>query len=167
MKHVFLLVTLTLLASPFNLYGQKEIQIGRQIWMSENLNVNVFRNGDIIPEAKTSSEWETAAKNKQPAWCYYDNDPANGTKYGKIYNWYAVQDPRGLAPSGYHVPSERELFFLSAALDSIYGDEKSGPKMKTTSGWKECSGSRMNYRTNQYEDYINPGKKRQKTDAWD
>ena len=53
-------------------------------------------------------EWIKAAENKQPAWCYYDNNPANGTKYGKLYNWYAVSDPRGLAPIGYHLPSNEE-----------------------------------------------------------
>lgn len=79
------------------------VKIGNQVWMSENLNVSTFRNGDPIPEAKTNEEWDRAGANKQPAWCYYNNDPRNGAKYGKLYNWFAINDPRGLAPEGWHV----------------------------------------------------------------
>ncbi len=78
----------------------KEIKIGDQIWSTENLNVDKFRNGDPIPLVKTEDDWEKACDNKEPAWCYYDSDPANGEKYGALYNWYAVIDPRGLAPEG-------------------------------------------------------------------
>ena len=84
------------------------ITIGTQVWMTKNLDVATFRNGDPIPQAKTDEEWEKAGENQQPAWCYYDNDPANGAKYGKLYNWYAVNDSRGLAPVGYHIPSDAE-----------------------------------------------------------
>ena len=78
----------------------------------ENLNVDKFRNGDIIPEAKTNAEWSDANTNKTPAWCYYDNDPTNGEKHGKLYNWYAVNDSRGLAPTGYKIPTIKELMEL-------------------------------------------------------
>ena len=60
----------------------KSVKIGTQTWMTENLNVDRFRNGDLIPEAKTSEEWLHAGKNKQPAWCYYNNEISNGVKYG-------------------------------------------------------------------------------------
>lgn len=73
----------------------EEVKIGDQIWMTRNLNVDKFCNGDPIPETKTNEEWIKAGENGKPAWCYYDNDPANGEKYGKLYNWYAVNDPRG------------------------------------------------------------------------
>ncbi len=86
-------------------------------WMSENLNVDKFRNGDPIPEVKSTEEWLKAAENKQPAWCYYDNNPANGATYGKLYNWYAVNDPRGLAPIGYHIPSNNEW----SSFSDLYG----------------------------------------------
>jgi hypothetical protein len=98
--------------------------------MAENLNVSTFRNGDPIPEAKTDEEWKKAGKEGKPAWCYYENDPKNGAKYGKLYNWYAVNDPRGLAPAGWHVPSDAEWTTLGDQL----GDEASN-KMKSTSGW--------------------------------
>jgi uncharacterized protein (TIGR02145 family) len=106
--------------------------IGTQTWMSENLNVSIFRNGDSIPEAKTSDEWYDAGINGKPAWCYYNNDPKNGEKYGKLYNWYAVNDPRGLAPVGWHLPSDSNWKILSTSLG---GDLMAGKKMKNLSDW--------------------------------
>jgi len=110
------------------------VTIGTQVWMTKNLDVVTFRNGDPIPEAKSNEEWEKAGENKQPAWCYYDNDPANGAKYGKLYNWYAVTDSRGLAPVGYHVPSDAEWTILT---DFLGGQDAAGTKMKSKSGWAE------------------------------
>ena len=115
---------------PINL---KSVKIGNQVWTNENLNVDHFRNGALIPEAKTAEEWEAAGNAKRPAWCYYDNDPANRNKYGKLYNWYAVNDTRGLAPTGWHVPTDSEWTILSTYLG---GESVSGAKMKSTSGWK-------------------------------
>jgi len=114
--------------------ASKEVTIGKQVWMTKNLDVATFRNGDPIPEAKTDEEWERAGENKQPAWCYYKNDPANGAKYGKLYNWYAVNDPRGLAPAGYHIPSDAEWTKLTDFLD---GREVAGTKMKSKTGWSK------------------------------
>ena len=85
------------------------IVIGDQIWATQNLDVSTFNNGDQIPEAKTNEEWIKAGESKTPAWCYYGNDPASGRKYGKLYNWYVVSDPRGIAPDGFHVPSKTEF----------------------------------------------------------
>ncbi len=79
------------------------VEIDSQIWMAENLNTTVFRNGDTILGATTYEEWEKATINKQPAWCYPVKKSQNGEKYGKLYNWYAVNDPRGLAPEGWHI----------------------------------------------------------------
>lgn len=119
----------------------KEVKIGNQIWMAENLNVNKFRNGDSIPEAKTNKEWKTAAKEQKPAWCYHDNDPANGAKYGKLYNWYALNDPRGLAPEGWHVSRAEEWVQLTNFLGdenvTASKDHVAGVKMKSITGWPE------------------------------
>lgn len=112
----------------------KEVKIGNQIWMVENLNVDKFRNGNPIPQARTNEEWKKAADNKQPAWCYFDNDPANGSQYGKLYNWHAVNDPRGLATAGYHIPTDSEWTKLT---DYLGGEKEAGEKMKSTSGWNE------------------------------
>ena len=76
------------------------IKIGKQVWLSRNLNVAIFANGDSLIEAGTAMEWKEAVDKKQPAWCYYDNKSVNGTKYGRLYNWYAVHDSRGLCPAG-------------------------------------------------------------------
>jgi uncharacterized protein (TIGR02145 family) len=110
----------------------KNFVIGKQTWMSENLNVNHFRNGDQIPEAKTDEEWIKAGDNKQPAWCYYDNDPKNGETYGKLYNWYAVIDSRGLAPLGWRIPVKSDWSYL---IDYLGGGGSSNVKLKSTSGW--------------------------------
>ena len=90
----------------------KIVIIGNQIWMAENLNVNRFRNGDTIPEARTKEEWQRAGENKQPAWCNYDNYPENGKKYGKLYNWFAVIDPRDLAPNCWRLPHKNDIEIL-------------------------------------------------------
>jgi uncharacterized protein (TIGR02145 family) len=110
----------------------RTVKIGTQVWMGENLTVSYFRNGDAIPEAKTQEDWQKAGDEGKPAWCYYENDPANGEKYGKLYNWYAVNDPRGLAPEGWHVPSDAEWTKLTEYLG---GHKIAGARMKATSGW--------------------------------
>jgi uncharacterized protein (TIGR02145 family) len=108
------------------------VTIGNQIWTTKNLDVATFRNGDAIPQAKTNEEWEAAGDNKQPAWCYHENNTANGNKYGKLYNWYAVVDARGLAPIGYHIPTDDEWTVLSTFLG---GEDVAGKKMKSSFGW--------------------------------
>ena len=111
-----------------------EVKIGTQIWTSKNLDVSTFRNGEAIPEAKSEKEWVKAVESKQPAWCYYDNDIQNGKKYGKRYNCYAVNDSRGLAPKGYHIPSDAEWTVLT---DFLGGEFKAGDKMKSKTGWQK------------------------------
>ncbi len=86
----------------------KTVVIGNQTWMAENLNTDRFQNGDFILEVKTDEEWIYAGKNRIPAWKNYDNDPKKGSKYGKLYNFYAVSDPRGLSPTGWHIPNTVE-----------------------------------------------------------
>ena len=112
----------------------KEIKIGEQVWMAENLNVDKFQNGDPIPQAKTSEEWVQAAEKRKPAWCYYNFDSSNGTRYGKLYNWYAVDDQRGLAPEGWHVASTMDWYTLAKATG---GESYAGIQLKATSGWFE------------------------------
>jgi len=98
----------------------KTVLIGNKEWMNYNLNVDKFRNGDPIPRAETDEEWLEATKNKQPAWCYLDNDPLNGEKFGKLYNWYAVNDPRGLAPPGWKIPSDEDWTDLINFVSGSY-----------------------------------------------
>jgi uncharacterized protein (TIGR02145 family) len=90
----------------------KTFKINKQIWMAENLNVDKFRNGDTIPYARSETDWKLANEKKKPAFCYYQNDSANGKKYGKLYNWYAIIDKRGLAPVGWKLPNADDWFGL-------------------------------------------------------
>jgi uncharacterized protein (TIGR02145 family) len=83
---------------------QDSVKIGDFDWATRNLEITMFRNGDIIQEARSKDEWELASDNKIPAFCYFNNDPMN-QKYGKLYNFYAVSDPRGLAPEGWRIAS--------------------------------------------------------------
>ena len=102
------------------------IVIGTQQWMTQNLDVTTYRNGDIIPQVTDEDAWVELTTG---AWCYYNNDPATESIYGKLYNWYAVNDPRGLAPAGWHVPTVAEWTTLSNYLG---GNSVAGGKMKTT-----------------------------------
>jgi uncharacterized protein (TIGR02145 family) len=97
--------------------NMETVIIGTQEWTVKNLDVSRYRNGDIIPEVKDHKKW---VELKTGAWCYYNNDPANGKIYGKLYNWYAVNDPRGLAPEGFHVPSDTEWTILTDYLGGEY-----------------------------------------------
>lgn len=136
-----------------NIYDS--VVIGEQIWMINNLDVSVFRNGDTIFQAKTNEEWINATKNKIPAWCYYNNNEINQITNAeelaqsmvefreknwheevpydtseltiekarefyqkqnksiidcrKLYNWYAINDPRGIAPEGWTIPTRDDF----------------------------------------------------------
>jgi len=113
-------------------HSEETIRIETQVWMRKNLDVSWYENGDPIRYAPTSQEWNDATNKQEGAWCYYNNDPKNGAIYGKLYNWYAVNDSRGLAPVGYHIPSELEWYVLSEYLG---GDTIAGYKMKSETGW--------------------------------
>jgi uncharacterized protein (TIGR02145 family) len=149
MKLKYSLLLFTFLILLLNaLYAQnfKEVKIGSQTWMSKNLNVNKFRNGDVIREAKTQEEWDNAGKAQKPIWCYYKFDRKNELKYGKLYNWYAVNDKRGLAPIGWRVSSDRDWTLLS---DYLGGDDVSGWKLKSTKSWSNYNKSIGSYNEHQ------------------
>jgi uncharacterized protein (TIGR02145 family) len=102
------------------------ITIGIQVWTNKNLDVTTYRNGDVIPQVTNEAAWAGLTTG---AWCYYNNDAANGAIYGKLYNWYAVNDARGLAPAGWHLPTDAEWSTLGTYLG---GDAVAGKEMKTT-----------------------------------
>ena len=108
----------------------KTVKIGNQLWMAENLNLDKFRNGDPIPQAKTIEEWHKAGENGKPAWCY--NFYFVGEKKEKLYNWYAVNDQRGLAPQGWRIPSNEDWIVLT---DYLGGEDFAGTKMRSSYGW--------------------------------
>jgi len=106
------------------------IKIGSMIWTGKNLDVAHYRNGDTIPEVKDPEEWAALTTG---AWCYNENKQPNGITYGKLYNWYAVADTRGLAPNGWHVATDAEW---SELCDQFDGAENAGGALKATGAWK-------------------------------
>jgi uncharacterized protein (TIGR02145 family) len=131
------LITAIIITSCDN-FGYEQVKIGDQVWMKENLNVDKFRNGDPIPEAKTREEWIDAGLNNKPAWCYYGNDSLNSKKYGKLYNFHAVSDPRGLAPKGWKIPTADDWEIL---INNNGGYLDAAVKLKNTFGWDNKNGS--------------------------
>jgi len=105
-----------------NVYNWRKI--GTQSWMTENLRVTKYRNGENISDITDGSDWTAATFG---AWCDYDNLSANGTKYGHLYNWYAVNDNRKIAPVGWHVASFAEWTTL---INQLGGVNLAGGKLK-------------------------------------
>ena len=130
--------TITLTINPSIVAPLPNVTIGTQIWSSTNLDVTTYRDGTPIPQVTDPTAWANLTTG---AWCYYNNDPANGTIYGKLYNWYAVagiydaaslNDPslrKQLAPQGWHIPSDAEWTILT---DFLGGESVAGGKMKET-----------------------------------
>ena len=109
----------------------KTVKIGNQLWMAENLKVTHYRNGNTIPNVTSHRQWDRISTG---AFCSYNNDDANIATYGRLYNWFAIKDTRGLAPSGWHIPSDAEWQIL---VDYLGGNDIAGGKMKTgTSHWQ-------------------------------
>jgi uncharacterized protein (TIGR02145 family) len=134
------------------------VTIGTQVWTKENLNVKHYRNGDEIPEVQDSISWVNQTKG---AWCYNENNPANGPDYGRLYNWYAANDSRNIAPVGWHIPTDDEwktleIFLgMSPAIADLdqYRGTKEGNALKepgTNTHWTLdcCPGHSPNAGTN-------------------
>lgn len=142
MKQLFkFLFTILILATTLSLTqsnaSYESIKIGEQEWMTKNLDIEKYQNGDLIPHVQKDEAW---SKLKTGAWCYYENKTENGIKYGKLYNWYAINDKRGLAPKGWHIPSDNEC----EQLITFLVENEAGGKMKTTSGWNDYHGANGN-----------------------
>ena len=112
----------------------KTIKIGTQWWTAENLRVSRYNNGDTIENLTTLEAWSdsTVVDSMIGAWAYYENSVTYNKPYGKLYNWYAVGDPRGLCPAGWHVPTNDEW----AILTNFLGNDAGG-KMKSITGWAD------------------------------
>lgn len=101
------------------------IQIGAQTWMAENLRTTKYCNGDAIPIVTDNTDWESITND---AWFHYNNDSQYEIPYGKLYNWYAVDDARNICPCGWHVPTDAEWTVLT---DYLGGESLAGGKMKS------------------------------------
>ncbi|MBK8227004.1 MAG: fibrobacter succinogenes major paralogous domain-containing protein [Flavobacteriales bacterium] len=117
------------------------VAIGTQVWMAENLRSSSYANGDPIPNSTEPAGWGWTAP-EEGAWCLYNNDPNFDTIIGKLYNWYAVNDPRNICPSGWHVPTELDWQTMELGMGMPVEDleltgnrgigEQVGLKLRTT-----------------------------------
>ena len=128
------------------------VEIGAQSWMSSNLNTRFFSNGDPVHYARNAKEWNSRTANQEAVCCDFEFNPLNGPTYGKYYNWYALNDLRGITPisvfsgtNDWKIPNVKDWEELFNSLDSIT-IEKDGdftffngsitPKLKSDKGWK-------------------------------
>ncbi|MDB0025524.1 fibrobacter succinogenes major paralogous domain-containing protein [Flavobacteriales bacterium] len=126
-------------------YDYATVLIGDQCWFAENLRSENYENGDAIPSNLSDSEWSSTTSGAvavygEDAGCNNDSpdidacDPAQSLEeYGRLYNWYAVDDARGLCPSGWHVTTDGEWTVMT---DELGGQSIAGGQMKTTYGWQ-------------------------------
>jgi uncharacterized protein (TIGR02145 family) len=123
------------------------VAIGTQCWFAENLRSDTYRNGDAIPGGLNNSQWTSTGSGAQAV---YNNDSGSLATYGRLYNWYAVNDSRGLCPTGFHVPSDGEWMTLENALG---GSSVAGTDLKSSlpawdgtnsSGFSALPGGRRN-----------------------
>ncbi len=106
------------------------VQIAGLWWMQENLSVTRYQNGDSIPDG--TADHPSWAQLSTGAWAYPDSQAALRRSFGLLYNWYAVNDPRGLCPTGWRLPTHDEWTALTHALG---GETKAGAVLKASQGW--------------------------------
>ncbi|MEZ5000664.1 MAG: FISUMP domain-containing protein [Bacteroidales bacterium] len=123
--------------SPVKPANFQSVKIGDQVWMQKNLDVATFRNGDTIPQAKSAEEWRNMRYEKRPGWCYYNFSGSGEGVSSKLYNWFAVTDPRGLAPEGWRIPTDNDWDILRKKL----AIGVAGKEMKSTTGWEGSNGT--------------------------
>jgi len=118
-----------------NIY--KTVRIGSQTWMVENLRVSKYRNGNSIPEVTNQTQWANLTSG---AWCNFTNNASFGQSYGKLYNWHAVKDIRGICPVGWRIPTKSDYQTL---INYLGGDSASAIKLMETGTnyWKYGRGN--------------------------
>ena len=126
---------------PVNYHGDDyaTVQIGEQCWFAENLRTELYQNGDSIPGELSNSDWSNTTAGAQ---AIPNNDASNVTDYGRLYNWYAVDDERGLCPTGWHLPTDGEWMTLEMELGMTEAQANStgsrgtdqGTQMKSSPG---------------------------------
>ncbi|MDA0940910.1 MAG: fibrobacter succinogenes major paralogous domain-containing protein [Bacteroidetes bacterium] len=121
-------------------YDYATVLIGDYCWFAENLRSENYENGDVIPSNLSDSDWENTTSG---AVAVYGESASNLEAYGRLYNWYAGDDARGLCPSGWHVPTDSEWMTMEMALgmseaeanDTGWRGTDQGTQMKTEYGW--------------------------------
>ncbi|WP_207515350.1 fibrobacter succinogenes major paralogous domain-containing protein [Longitalea luteola] len=123
------------------------VTIGNKVWMAENLRVTRYRNGDLIPHIEDTTAWSTSTTG---AWCNYNNDAGNAAIYGRLYNWYAINDSRNIAPEGWHIPTDEEIAALISLLETKPAMAEI-VKAKGLGGYRFCNGG--SYHTIDFNGY--------------
>ena len=129
-------------------YDYETVQIGEQCWFAENLRSENYDNGDAIPSGLSNSEWSSTSSG---AIAVYPASASNLETYGRLYNWYAVDDARGLCPSGWHVPTDGEWITLEMVLGMSESEANNfswrgtdeGTHMKADYGWSNGNGTNL------------------------
>lgn len=125
----------------FDGYTYNLVAIGDQCWFAENLRTELYQNGDSIPGELSNNEWGDTSEGAQ---AILNNDTSNLADFGRLYNWYAVDDERGLCPTGWHVPTDEQFMTLEIALGMSESEASSGndwrgtdqgTQLKTSFGW--------------------------------
>ncbi|MGB1076272.1 MAG: FISUMP domain-containing protein [Flavobacteriales bacterium] len=130
-------------------YDYATVEIGDQCWFAENLRSDNYENGDPISADLTNAEWEVATVGAVAIFgegsgnCFEQSVEGDACdefwslqEYGRLYNWFAVDDSRGLCPSGWVVPSDEDWTTMT---DQLGGMLTAGDAIKTVSGWPEVS----------------------------
>lgn len=116
----------------------KTVKIGTRVWMTENLKVTHYRNGEPIPNIKEPKQWDILTSG---AYCDLNDNPANTKAFGLIYNWYTIADVRNVCPTGWHVPSESEWVTM---VSFLAGENGKGADSIKTSGKIKPNGIKFN-----------------------
>ena len=126
--------------------NKSEIEINGKIWMTKNLNTAQYQNGDFVILCQTEEEWQQANEKKIPVSCYYNFDESLADHIGRLYNWWAVNDPRGLAPKDWKIPNSEDINELyNASIDKfsliVHNKSKNSAfDLKSTLGWEKGKG---------------------------
>ena len=116
-----------------NTFSQKvkTVQIGNQEWGTTNLSSKRFQNRDKIKFAKSQKDWKELCESKTPAYCYFEFQKKDKNGYGCYYNWYAINDLRGIVPKEFSIPTGEQV----NSLLTLLSNEKCGSEIKSKIGW--------------------------------
>jgi uncharacterized protein (TIGR02145 family) len=117
------------------------VSIGAQCWTKTNLKVTKYNDGSNIPEIPGSGTWDNTIVTG--ARTVYADLPSNLSTYGYLYNWYAVNDAKGLCPTGWHVPTDSDWNKLVKFIDSGADTSSTSSSQSTTAGGKMKSTSTL------------------------
>lgn len=130
-------------------YTYDVVTIGEQVWFAENLRTTIYANGDVIPAGLTDGEWTSTNSGASAVFGEGSSECAHTSpdidacdemqslaEYGRLYNWYAVNDVRGLCPLGWHVPSDGEWTDLENYITDQGFDGTEGTALRSTYGWE-------------------------------